>query len=68
VSSAPGPAPVAAVALLPWSEQPTLNALREALQLTADCWNLLAAPDGSSRKEICLLLAVNYVGGWRQLR
>jgi hypothetical protein len=28
-----------------------LSALRSSLQITADCWNLLASADGSSRKE-----------------
>jgi hypothetical protein len=35
----------------PWHENPTLTALRPSLQITADCWALLAAPDGSTRKE-----------------
>ena len=35
----------------PWREHPTLTALQPSLQITADCWALLAAPDGSSRKE-----------------
>ena len=35
----------------PWSQHPTLTALQPSLQITADCWPLLAAPDGSSRKE-----------------
>ena len=30
---------------------PALAGLNAALQITADCWALLAAPDGSSRKE-----------------
>jgi hypothetical protein len=29
----------------------TLTALSPSLQITTDCWNLLAAPDGTSRKE-----------------
>ena len=45
--------PISAVtpAPLPWREHPTLTSLRASLQITADCWALLAAPDGSSRKE-----------------
>ena len=35
----------------PWDQQPTLTALWPSLQITADCWTPLAAPDGSSRKE-----------------
>ena len=35
----------------PWDQHPTLTALWPSLQITADCWALLAAPDGSSRKE-----------------
>ena len=47
----PGP-PLAAIApLSPWAQHPTLTALGTSLQITADCWALLAAPDGSSRKE-----------------
>ena len=34
-----------------WHENPALSSHREALRVTADCWALLAAPDGSSRKE-----------------
>jgi len=34
-----------------WGKSPALASLRDALQITADCWSLLAAPDGSSRKE-----------------
>ena len=40
-----------ALHLQPWLIHPTLSALQLALQITADCWALLAAPDGSSRKE-----------------
>jgi hypothetical protein len=36
---------------VPWTLNPVGESLRDVLQLTADCWNLLAAPDGSSRKE-----------------
>jgi len=35
----------------PWSQHPTLKSLQPSLQITADCWALLAAQDGSSRKE-----------------
>ena len=35
----------------PWSVHPALSALQPSLEITADCWALLAAPDGSSRKE-----------------
>ena len=35
----------------PWALHPTLTALQPSLQITADCWALLAAPDGTSRKE-----------------
>ncbi|MEB3261771.1 MAG: hypothetical protein VKK94_02305 [Cyanobacteriota bacterium] len=35
----------------PWQLHPSLTALRDSLQNTADCWALLAAPDGSSRKQ-----------------
>ena len=35
----------------PWAQHPVLTALQPSLQVTADCWALLAAPDGSSRKE-----------------
>ncbi len=31
-----------------------MTALRPSLQITADCWALLAAPDGSSRKDYYL--------------
>jgi hypothetical protein len=37
--------------LLPWQLHPSLAALRNPLQISADCWTLLTAPDGSSRKE-----------------
>jgi hypothetical protein len=36
---------------LPWYEHSILTALHPSLQVTTDCWALLAAPDGSSRKE-----------------
>ena len=35
----------------PWHPHPTLTALHPSLQITADCWALLAAPDGSSLKD-----------------
>ena len=38
----------------PWTQHPTLTALQPSLQTTADCWALLAAPDGSSRKDLYL--------------
>ena len=41
----------AAVTRAPWALHPTLTALQPSLQITADCWALLAAPDGTSRKE-----------------
>jgi hypothetical protein len=44
----------AATVHAPWQAHPTLIALRDSLQITADCWALLAAPDGSSRKEYYL--------------
>ncbi len=34
-----------------WAPHPTLTALQPSLQITVDCWALLAAPDGTSRKE-----------------
>ena len=34
-----------------WHPHPSPTALQPSLQITADCWALLAAPDGSSRKE-----------------
>ncbi len=38
----------------PWLLHPTLRALQPSLQITADCWHLLSAPDGSSCKECYL--------------
>ena len=35
----------------PWTTHSTLTALQPSLQITADCWALLAAHDGSSRKD-----------------
>ena len=35
----------------PWVVNSALQALQPSLQITADCWNLLSAPDGSSRKQ-----------------
>ncbi len=43
--------PISAVPAHPWHFHPTLQALHPSLQITADCWHLLSAPDGSSRKE-----------------
>ncbi len=43
--------PQAAVSNAPWTNHPTLTALQLSLQITADCWALLAAPDDTSRKE-----------------
>ncbi|MEI7494527.1 MAG: hypothetical protein WCJ92_08055, partial [Alphaproteobacteria bacterium] len=45
--------PISALAVVytPWAQHPTLTSLRDALQITADCWALLASPDGSSCKE-----------------
>ena len=37
-----------------WSQHPTLAALQPSLQITADCWALLASPDGSSRRQVYL--------------
>lgn len=37
--------------LLPWQFHPRLAALRNPLQVSADCWTLLTASDGTSRKE-----------------
>lgn len=46
------PAPALPVAPdAPWTQHPTLTVLDPPLQITADCWALLAAPDGSSHKE-----------------
>ncbi len=38
-------------AYAPWRVHPVLQGLFAHLQTTTDCWNLLAAPDGSSRKQ-----------------
>jgi hypothetical protein len=35
----------------PWALLHILTALRPSPQITADCWPLLVAPDGSTRKE-----------------
>ena len=43
--------PQAATPLALWASHPILTAFQPSLQITADCWALLAAPDGSSRKE-----------------
>ncbi|WP_259731263.1 MULTISPECIES: hypothetical protein [Synechococcales] len=37
-----------------WREHPTLRGLRDRLQLAFDCWNLLDAPDGTSRRSVYL--------------
>lgn len=38
----------------PWREHATLRSLREQLQLCFDCWNLLDAPGGTSRRCVYL--------------
>ncbi len=38
----------------PWSQHPSLTALQPSLQIATDCWNLLSAPDGSSRRQVYL--------------
>ena len=40
--------------LEPWREHPSLMAVRDRLQLTFDCWNLLQSPEGHSRREVYL--------------
>ena len=40
--------------LQPWHEHETLRGLRDRLQLAFDCWNLLNAPDGTSRHSVYL--------------
>jgi hypothetical protein len=47
----PAPALPASAPSAPWHRHPTLTALQPSLQITVDCWALLAAPDGTSRKE-----------------
>ena len=47
----PAPALPASAPCTPWAHHPTLTSLHPCLQITADCWALLAAPDGTSRKE-----------------
>jgi hypothetical protein len=47
----PAPAQPATGSYAPWTQHPTLTALHPSLQITADCWALLAALDGTSRKE-----------------
>ena len=37
--------------VVPWPANLSLLSLKPSLQITADCWALLAAPDGTSRKE-----------------
>ena len=39
---------------MPWQPHPTLVALQERLQLVADCWNLLDATGGQSRRGMYL--------------
>lgn len=39
----------------PWSLiHPTLEAIRDRLQITTEAWNLLRAPDGACRRKPCL--------------
>ena len=47
----PAISPQANALYAPWNPHPSLTALQPSLQVTADCWALLAAPDSSSRKE-----------------
>jgi len=35
----------------PWQAHPSMTALQTSLQITADCWALLAAPDGTCCKH-----------------
>ena len=44
-------APSTTAFTLPWGQHSILRYLHPSLQVTFDCSNLLAAPDGSSRKE-----------------
>jgi hypothetical protein len=48
---APTVPPTPATNPTPWRLHPTLEALLPRLQLVGDCWNLLALPDGSDRRE-----------------
>ena len=48
--ASPGSAPL----LQPWREHAILRSLREQLQLCFDCWNLLDAPGGTSRRCVYL--------------
>jgi len=50
----PAPSLPATGPYAPWTQHPTLTALGPSLQITADCWALLAAQGGTSRKEHCL--------------
>lgn len=50
----PGPIGASSRDVVPWLEHPTLAGIRERLQLSFDCWNLLDCPDGSSRRSIYL--------------
>ena len=47
----PAPALPATGPYAPWTQHSTLTVLGASLQITADCWALLSAPDGSSRKD-----------------
>ncbi|MCP9848404.1 hypothetical protein [Cyanobium sp. Morenito 9A2] len=40
--------------LEPWREHNTLRGLRDRLQLTFDCWNMLDTPQGTSRRSVDL--------------
>lgn len=54
--AAAGTAPL----LQPWREHATLRSLREQLRLCFDCWNLLDAPGGTSRRCVYLPPGANY--------
>ena len=47
----PAPTKPASAPSAPWHRYPTLTALQPSLQITTDCWALLASHDGTSRKE-----------------
>ena len=38
----------------PWTQNLVLIGLQPSLQIAADCWNLLSAPDGNSRRQVYL--------------
>ncbi len=40
--------------IAPLVPDPSLTAQQPSLQIAADCWNLLSAPDGSSRRQVYL--------------